>query len=258
MFGYGSAQNSHLPRLGSAVPPHSHPQCPGASTLLKSNKKRADQAWSQNSGGKPPLLISRLPSISLLAPSPAWLHPGEPAAACRRKRPCHGCLRRVIVSVTLQIPFPCGGPGGVINGGGKVRTLPINRTPAPPWPPRSGWSNADGIYSFFFYQVCGLGPPDPGSEMIDIHSHPTGRHKSPWKYSTAVVWGGQRCLQPLAAQSIINHLVETRLLKIDIRRNCWVSPIISLCVWLMLLPGGSLQPSIVFWCIFPAQLAGSW
>lgn len=118
MFSYGSAQSSHPPWLGRAVLPHSHPQRPGAFPLLKPNKNRADQAWSQNPGRKLPLLISCVPSISLLAPSPARLHPREPAVACRRKRPCHGCLRCVIVSVTLQIPFPCGGPGGVINRGG--------------------------------------------------------------------------------------------------------------------------------------------
>lgn len=176
MFGYGSAQNSHLPRLGSAVPPHSHPQCPGASSLLKSNKKRADQAWSQNSRRKPPLLISCLPSISLLAPSPAWLHPAEPAAACRRKRPCHGCLRCVIVSVTLQIPFPCGGPGGGHKRGGEGQDPANKQDPQP----HRGLPAAAGAmqmgFAHFFYQVCGLGPPDPGSEMINIHSHPTGRH----------------------------------------------------------------------------------
>lgn len=85
-------------------------------------KKVQIELGAKTQGGKKSqtlLLIICLPSISLLAPSPARLHPGEPAAACRRKRPCHGCLRCVIVSVTLQIPFPCGGPGGVINGEGR-------------------------------------------------------------------------------------------------------------------------------------------
>lgn len=99
-----------------------------ASSLLESTKPLADQAQKdRNLREKPPSATKQ--HVEHL---PARLHAGDPAAACRRKRPCHGCLRCVIVSVTLQIPFPGGGPGGVINrGGGEVRTLPINRPPSP-------------------------------------------------------------------------------------------------------------------------------
>jgi len=134
--------------------------------------------------------------------------------------------------------------GGHKRGGGEVRTLPINRTPSPTVAsPQRLEGFADSVL------------PDPGSEVIIIHSHPARTRQSPWKYSPAVVWCGRCCLQPLAARAIINHLEETRLLNIGRSGNCWFSPIISFCVWAMLLPGGSPQPNIVSRCRFPAQLS---
>lgn len=73
-----------------------------------------------------PAPLSLIPSLPHLLPA---LSPAEPAVACRRNGPCHGCLQCVIVSVTLQIPFPCRGPSGVITRRGHG---PVNKqNPSP-------------------------------------------------------------------------------------------------------------------------------
>lgn len=68
------------------------------------------------------------------------------------------------------------------NKRGEVRTLPINRSPAPA---------AVGPEGF-----AGLAA-DPGSAVVIVHPHPARTHKSPGKSSPAVLGGAGIALNPL-------------------------------------------------------------
>lgn len=132
---------------GAATPPlPSHPWCPGASSLLKSNfKKELGRKTVEES-----LCFQQCPCRGAAVPCV----PPVPLCYCQ----CH---------VTNPLSMPTSRWG---NKRGKVRTLPINRSPALVGPPAAGLGGFAGLVLQILALRCSLSIP-----ILPGHTDPCGK-----------------------------------------------------------------------------------